>query len=50
MSGNKSSYAELEYYLVTKVTVKKYDEYTGFFKLRNFDSSTKCYSENNINY
>jgi len=44
------SYAELEYHLVTKVTVKKYDGCTGFFRLRNIHSSTKCYSENNIKY
>ena len=35
MSENKSSYAELEKCLVTKVTVKMCDECTGFFKLRN---------------
>jgi hypothetical protein len=49
-SGNKSSCAELEYYFVTKVTVKMYDEYTGLFKLRNIHSSTKCYSGNNVKY
>jgi len=48
MSRNKSSYTELEYYLVTKFTVKKYDEWTGFFKF--IHSSTKFYSENNIKY
>jgi hypothetical protein len=49
-SGNRSCCAELEYYFVTKVTVKKYDEYTGFFKLRNIHLSTKYYSQNNVKY
>jgi len=50
MSGNMINYAELQYYLVTKVTVKKCDECTGSFKSRNIHSSSKYYSENDIKY